>query len=176
MLHGVSHSHDAFVAFIQLAVNSKLLTMAHGPLAWRSSAMTPSDHPAPLVIAAEVSPFANLDKSTVLQECRAFSDANFVKLHPKRCCLQITKLLFFLVQGETLGVNDSTQVFFGVTKLFQSGDGNLRRMVYLFLKEVGSRQQQPVSHAVNRDARVNLRCLLPFSHANAHITLIAHRL
>lgn len=28
------------------------------------------------------------------------------------------------------------QVFFGVTKLFQSSDGNLRRMVYLFIKQV----------------------------------------
>jgi coatomer protein complex subunit gamma len=27
-------------------------------------------------------------------------------------------------------------VFFGVTKLFQSTDGNLRRMVYLFLRSV----------------------------------------
>lgn len=27
-------------------------------------------------------------------------------------------------------------MFFGVTKLFMSPDGNLRRMVYLFLKEV----------------------------------------
>lgn len=27
-------------------------------------------------------------------------------------------------------------VFFGVTKLFQSPDGNLRRMVYLFLRSV----------------------------------------
>lgn len=28
------------------------------------------------------------------------------------------------------------QVFFGVTKLFQSQDHNLRRMMYLFIKEV----------------------------------------
>ena len=30
----------------------------------------------------------------------------------------------------------SVQVFFGVTKLFQSQDHNLRRMMYLFIKEV----------------------------------------
>ena len=47
----------------------------------------------------------------------------------------ITKLLYLLTQGQGLGA-DSAQVFFGVTKLFQSTDGNLRRMVYLFLKEV----------------------------------------
>ena len=29
-----------------------------------------------------------------------------------------------------------TEVFFGVTKLFQSDDASLRRMVYFFIKEV----------------------------------------
>lgn len=83
-------------------------------------------------------PFAGLDKAAVLQECRVFHDANFVKMHPKRCCQQITKLLYFLTQGDTFNGTDSMEVFFGVTKLFQSSDGNLRRMVYLFLKEVAA--------------------------------------
>ncbi len=69
------------------------------------------------------------------QDCKVFNDARFVKDHPKRCCALITKLLYLLTQGQGLGA-DSAQVFFGVTKLFQSTDGNLRRMVYLFLKEV----------------------------------------
>jgi coatomer protein complex subunit gamma len=83
-------------------------------------------------------PFAGLDKAAVLQECRVFHDANYVKLHPKRCCQLITKLLYFLTQGDTFNGTDSMEVFFGVTKLFQSTDGNLRRMVYLFLKEVAA--------------------------------------
>ena len=83
-------------------------------------------------------PFVGLDKAAVLQECRVFHDANFVKMHPKRCCQQITKLLYFLTQGDTFNGTDSMEVFFGVTKLFQSTDGNLRRMVYLFLKEVAA--------------------------------------
>jgi coatomer protein complex subunit gamma len=83
-------------------------------------------------------PFAGLDKAAVLQDCRVFHDANFVKLHPKRCCQQITKLLYFLTQGDNFNGPDSMEVFFGVTKLFQSPDGNLRRMVYLFLKEVAA--------------------------------------
>ena len=83
-------------------------------------------------------PFAGLDKAAVLQECRCFHDANFVKQHPKRCCQQITKLLYFLTQGDTFNGTDALEVFFGVTKLFQSPDGNLRRMVYLFLKEVAA--------------------------------------
>jgi len=48
----------------------------------------------------------------------------------------ITKLLFLLVKGETFSSAEVTEVFFGVTKLFQSDDVNLRRMMYLFIKEV----------------------------------------
>mgnify|MGYP002004473968 FL=1 len=31
--------------------------------------------------------------------------------------------------------SEVTEVFFGVTKLFQSNDASLRRMVYFFIKE-----------------------------------------
>jgi len=48
----------------------------------------------------------------------------------------ITKLLFLLVRGESFTSSEITEVFFGVTKLFQSRDVNLRRMMYLFIKEV----------------------------------------
>ena len=48
----------------------------------------------------------------------------------------ITKLLFLLVKGESFSSAEITEVFFGVTKLFQSDDVILRRMMYLFIKEV----------------------------------------
>jgi len=77
-----------------------------------------------------------LEKATVLQECRVFHDASVVTQNPRKCCLMITKLLFLLVKGETFTSTEITEVFFGVTKLFQSDDVNLRRMMYLFIKEV----------------------------------------
>ena len=49
--------------------------------------------------------------------------------NPKRCCQLITKLLHLLTQGETFTSSEVTDVFFGVTKLFQSKDHNLRRMM-----------------------------------------------
>jgi hypothetical protein len=82
------------------------------------------------------SPFQGLDKATVLQETKIFSDANTVTRHPKKCCQLITKLLHILTQGEPFTSAETTAVFFGVTKLFQSKDANLRRMMYLFIKEV----------------------------------------
>ncbi|KAF1332215.1 Coatomer subunit gamma, partial [Globisporangium splendens] len=82
------------------------------------------------------SPFQGLDKATVLQETKIFSDATMVTKHPKKCCQLITKLLHILTQGEPFTSAETTAVFFGVTKLFQSKDANLRRMMYLFIKEV----------------------------------------
>jgi coatomer protein complex subunit gamma len=41
--------------------------------------------------------------------------------------------------GLTAMQKEATEVFFSVTKLFQAKDANLRRMVYLVIKEVRSR-------------------------------------
>ena len=87
-------------------------------------------------VIATVSPFQGLDKATVLQETKIFSEANMVTRHPKKCCQLITKLLHIFTQGEPFTSAETTAVFFGVTKLFQSKDANLRRMMYLFIKEV----------------------------------------
>ncbi len=76
----------------------------------------------PVAPRAEPSLYDNIEKSTVLQECRVFHDSKFVKLHPKRCCQMITKLLYLLTQGEKFAGGEASEVFFGVTKLFQSPD------------------------------------------------------
>ena len=65
-----------------------------------------------------------------------FHDSAVVTQNPKKCCTLITKLLFLLIKGENFTSTEVTDVFFGVTKLFQSHDVNLRRMMYLFIKEV----------------------------------------
>ena len=72
----------------------------------------------------------------MLQECRVFHDAAIVTQNPRRCCLLLTKMLFLLVKGNSFTSTEITEVFFGVTKLFQSHDVNLRRMMYLFIKEI----------------------------------------
>mgnify|MGYP001963885138 CR=1 FL=1 len=82
------------------------------------------------------SPFQDLEKATVLQECRCFNDQEVVTQNPRRCATLITKLLHIVTQGESLSSSEVTEVFFGVTKLFQSSDPYLRRMMYLFIKEV----------------------------------------
>ena len=69
-----------------------------------------------------VSPFQGLEKAAVLQECRIFHDSQIVIHQPRKCCQLITKLLHILTQGESFSSGECTEVFFGVTKLFQSKD------------------------------------------------------
>ncbi|XP_057494698.1 coatomer subunit gamma-2 [Actinidia eriantha] len=82
---------------------------------------------------AEYSPFLGIEKGAVLQEARVFNDP---QLDARRCSQVITKLLYLLNQGETFTKTEATEVFFSVTKLFQSRDIGLRRMVYLMIKEL----------------------------------------
>ncbi|EHA8590933.1 coatomer subunit gamma-2 [Cocos nucifera] len=79
------------------------------------------------------SPFLGIEKGAVLQEARVFNDP---QLDARRCSQVITKLLYLLNQGETFTKVEATEVFFATTKLFQSKDTGLRRMVYLMIKEL----------------------------------------
>jgi len=78
-------------------------------------------------------PFQGLDKGAVLQEKRIFNDNN---LNSRKCCILLTKILYLFVKGEKFTPQEATDVFFAVIKLFQSKDVNLRRLVYLVLKEL----------------------------------------
>mmetsp|Transcript_4485 Transcript_4485/g.7532 ORF Transcript_4485/g.7532 Transcript_4485/m.7532 type:complete len:900 (-) Transcript_4485:576-3275(-) len=82
---------------------------------------------------AEYSPFYGIDKGAVLQEARCFNDP---QIDARRCQQVITKLLYLLSQGESFTKKEASEVFFSVTKLFQNKDTNLRRMVYLCIKDI----------------------------------------
>lgn len=47
-------------------------------------------------------------------------------------------LIIHIFKGEQLGSTEATEAFFAMTKLFQSKDVILRRMVYLGIKELSS--------------------------------------
>ena len=83
-----------------------------------------------------ISPYAQLEKATVLQEARIFHDPVAVRENPRKCCTVIAQLLHLQNTGQYLSGVEATEVFFGVTKLFMSDDASLRRMVYLFIKDV----------------------------------------
>ena len=83
-----------------------------------------------------ISPYAGLEKAAVLQEARIFHDPTAVRENPRKCCTVIAQLLHLQNTGQYLSSTEATEVFFGVTKLFMSDDASLRRMVYLFIKDV----------------------------------------
>ena len=59
---------------------------------------------------------------------------NETPVNVKRSTHVLTKILYLLNQGETLAAKEATDVFFAMTKLFQSNDIILRRLVYLGIK------------------------------------------
>jgi len=87
-------------------------------------------------------PFVGLKKGTVLQNVRIFSSP---KLNVKECYYLLTKVLYILHgQGESFTTDEATAVFIAVTKLFQSSDPGLRRMMFLLLKELGPKAEETI--------------------------------
>jgi len=79
--------------------------------------------------------FANLDRTSVLQEARLFNET---PVNPRKCIAVLTKILYLINQGEVLGTSEATECFFAITKLFQAKDTVLRRLVYLGIKELSN--------------------------------------
>jgi hypothetical protein len=59
------------------------------------------------------------DKSTVIQEARVFNES---PISPRKCRSLLARIVYLLYCGETFSVQEATQLFFGVTKLFQHKD------------------------------------------------------
>ncbi|KAJ3073126.1 Coatomer subunit gamma-2 [Rhizoclosmatium hyalinum] len=79
--------------------------------------------------------YANLDKSTVLQEARVFNET---PINARKCRATLTKILYLIYQSERLQTKEATETFFSITKLFQSQDIPLRQAVYLLIKELST--------------------------------------
>ncbi|KAH7650326.1 coatomer SEC21 gamma subunit like (beta adaptin) [Cryptosporidium bovis] len=79
-----------------------------------------------------LNPFSG-DKSSILQETRCFSEA---PLNSKKCCDVLTKILNMINCGEKLTDQEWSDLFFGITRLFQSNNQELRRLVYLAIKSL----------------------------------------
>jgi len=79
-----------------------------------------------------INPFANLEKSAVLQEARG--KFNALSCKPKECALILAKIMCLLWKGEQIVDREATEVFFAMTKLFQQKNVMLRKMMYLTIK------------------------------------------
>jgi hypothetical protein len=102
------------------------------------------------------------DWSAVFQECRIFQQQNLVRMHPRKCCHLITKLLYLLAQGNLFSRSEATEVLVVVTSVHQSSPVHLRRMIYLFFKEV--------TEATASDEVINVTsCLIKDIHSNVYL-------
>jgi coatomer protein complex subunit gamma len=119
-----------------------------------------------------VSPYASLEKAAVLQEARIFHDPNSVRENPRKCCTVIAQLLHLQNTGQYLLPVEATEVFFGVTKLFMSDDASLRRMVYLFIKDVAETCNQDDVIIVTSCLTKDMTCDVDLYRANALRVLV----
>lgn len=65
----------------------------------------------------ELGIFTSLDKALVIQDVKIFNET---PMRNERCAVVLTKLLYLLYQGQRLNTKEATNVFFSVTKAFQS--------------------------------------------------------
>lgn len=79
------------------------------------------------------SPFDGLKKNAVLHEAKCFNNKN---VSARQCSEVLTKIMYLIIQGEEFTDPEISNVFFSVTKLFNSRDVHLRRMVYLSLRNL----------------------------------------
>mmetsp|Transcript_61777 Transcript_61777/g.188645 ORF Transcript_61777/g.188645 Transcript_61777/m.188645 type:complete len:926 (-) Transcript_61777:170-2947(-) len=80
-----------------------------------------------------VNPWSNEDKAAILQKSRCFGET---PIDAQKCLDLLTRVLYILQQGEKFSSEELQGLFFGVTKLFQTTNSRLRRMVYLIIKEL----------------------------------------
>eukprot|EP01004_Peranema_trichophorum_P005306 NODE_416_length_2792_cov_57.571750_g357_i0.p1 GENE.NODE_416_length_2792_cov_57.571750_g357_i0~~NODE_416_length_2792_cov_57.571750_g357_i0.p1 ORF type:complete len:859 (+),score=167.60 NODE_416_length_2792_cov_57.571750_g357_i0:66-2642(+) len=80
-------------------------------------------------------PFEGIDKATTIQESKHFNSST---LDTRKCKHTLIKILYLLSMGETVGGTEATELFFNTTKLLQSQDTSLRRLVYIMVKELSN--------------------------------------
>lgn len=78
---------------------------------------------------------AIVNKVNLLNECSVFTKA---PIDTKSCIKLITRILRFLDCGnERLLDSEKSEIFFSVTRLFESTSERLRRLVYILIKSLG---------------------------------------
>ncbi|ODV89913.1 hypothetical protein CANCADRAFT_97844 [Tortispora caseinolytica NRRL Y-17796] len=96
-----------------------------------------------------------LDRMTVFQEC--ISEFNASPINPRKSRTLLSRLLYIVTTGAPFPRDESTQLFFSITKLFQHKNPALRQMVYLAIKELADDADDVimVTSSIMRDATGN---------------------
>ncbi|KAL9063809.1 MAG: hypothetical protein Q9157_008077 [Trypethelium eluteriae] len=94
-----------------------------------------------------------VDRTAVFQEARVFNSS---PISPRKCRILLTKIALLLFTGEKFPTNEATELFFGISKLFQNKDASLRQMVYLVIKELAHSAEDVmvITNSVMKDTAV----------------------
>ncbi|WLF78039.1 coatomer subunit gamma [Lodderomyces elongisporus] len=95
------------------------------------------------------------DKMAVFQEC--LQQFNATPVNAKKCRQLLAKLLRLLYNGESFPSQESTTLFFSISKLFQHKDQSLRQLVYLTIKELSATSEDilMVTSSIMKDIQGN---------------------
>ena len=83
--------------------------------------------------------FSDLKKDDIIEKAKCFNDK---KIQELLCKELLTKIIYLLNHGESFSEKETTDLFFGVTKLYQSNEIELRRLIYVFIKEMKVRRDE----------------------------------
>jgi len=126
-----------------------------------NTASTPRELSHDSIQTMEEDQFTNIQKSAVIHESRCFNDR---QISVRECRKVLSKLVYLTNQGEKFLESESTNIFFAVTKLFQSTDQNLRRIIYLFIKEM---QHEPSIYIITESLRKDMNDKIDLFRMNA---------
>ena len=76
--------------------------------------------------------YSGLKKDLLVEDAKVFFNERQIDIN--KCRDLLTKIIYLAGHGEEFTDIEMTDLFFGVTKLFQSTDISLRRLIYLFIK------------------------------------------
>lgn len=101
------------------------------------------------------------DKMAVFQEC--LQQFNALPVDAKKCRQLLAKLLRLIYQGELFPLQESTTLFFSISKLFQHKNSSLRQLVYLTIKELSATSQDilMVTSSIMKDIQSGLLIYKP---------------
>ena len=77
--------------------------------------------------------FVKIDKAATIYDARCFHNT---QLDTAKCIRTLANLIYLFNQGEHFSEDEGTQLFFAITKLLQSEEAALRRIVYVSVKEM----------------------------------------
>jgi len=93
---------------------------------------------------------STLEKTQVLQESRCFGASPIIA---HECIPVMSKVLLLLNQGSELTDTETTDIFFRVSKLYQSEHSHIRKLLFLLLKDLNPKEGEVfmITSSLSRD-------------------------